>query len=90
MRVGVGLAVLVVDPVVAAPLEDGVFEGERLHAGQEEPERQLGLVGSVRPESVGAGGDADAAKHVEQVGAADGLPLGRDETLSEPYEGAEM
>lgn len=34
VRIGVGFAVLVVDSVVAAPLEDGVFEGQRLHAGQ--------------------------------------------------------
>lgn len=88
--IGVSLAVFVVNSVVAAPLVDGVLEGHGLETGEEDAKGHLGPVAAVRPETVGAGRDADAAKGVEDVGANDRLPLGRDEALAESDEGADV
>ena len=50
--VGVGLAVLVVSPVIPGPDVDGVFGRHAVGEHQEHPERGLGFVGTVSPQSV--------------------------------------
>ncbi len=42
--VRMGLGVLVMNPVVTAPLVDAILEGDGLEEGEEEAERELGLV----------------------------------------------
>ena len=47
--IGIGLRVLVMDSVVTTPHEDTVLHGHRLQQHQQNPQREPGLVGSMRP-----------------------------------------
>ena len=58
VRVRVRLAVLVVHPVVAHPHVDGVLGRDAVGQHEEEAERGPSLEGAVRPQAVGARGDA--------------------------------
>lgn len=56
--VGVRLRVFVVNPVVPGPLEDVILEGHGVRDGEEDPQWQRGLVGSVTPQAMGSRGDS--------------------------------
>jgi len=62
--VGIGVCVgeLVVHTVVTGPLPDAVLEGQRLAQHQEDAQRQLGLVGLVRPQTMHSGRDAQTSQ----------------------------
>lgn len=62
VRVGVRVGELVVDPMVADPFVYVILEGHRLEQHQKYAHRQTGVVGSVRPQSVSAGGYAYSAE----------------------------
>lgn len=68
VRVGVRLRVLVVHAVVPGPVHGAVLERDRVEHRQDNPQRQLGLVRAVGPESVGAGGDTESGHHVQDEG----------------------
>ena len=53
VRVGRGLAELVVDPVVPRPHVDRVLHGEAVDQHEEDAQGEPRLVGAVRPEAVG-------------------------------------
>lgn len=59
VRVRVRVRVLVVQPVVAHPVVNAVLDAHRLEQGQNDAQRQLGLVRVMRPQPVRAGRHAD-------------------------------
>jgi len=59
VRVSVRVRVLVVQPVVAHPVVDAVLDADRLEQGEDDAQRQLGLVRVMRPQPVRAGRHAD-------------------------------
>jgi len=52
MGVRVRLGKLVMDAMVSAPFVNGVLTRRRLHEGEEDPQREGGFVGPMRPETV--------------------------------------
>lgn len=57
-RISIRLRVLVMHSVVSGPHEDAVLVGHRVAEGEEDAQGELGLVRSVRPETMDTGGDA--------------------------------
>ncbi|KAH9395148.1 hypothetical protein TYRP_005219 [Tyrophagus putrescentiae] len=72
MRIGVGLRVGVVRPVVAAPLVEVVLQGEHVTEGEEEAQRGGGPKRSMRPEAVGAQLNAQRRRLEEEHGEKEG------------------
>lgn len=67
VRIGVRVGELVVHPMVAHPFVDAVLERRRLQCDQNHAQRPFRLVGAVRPQPVGAAGDADRTENAVQV-----------------------
>ena len=61
VRVGVGLGVLVMDAMVACPVQDGSLIGDGVAQHEEDADRKSGTVGPVGPEAMGTNGDAETA-----------------------------
>ena len=61
VRVGVGLGVLVVDAMVARPVQDGSLIGNGVAQHEEDADRERGTVRPVGPEAMGTNGDAETA-----------------------------
>lgn len=73
VRVGLGLRELVVDAVVAGPVEDAALVGDGVGQHEEEPDGEAGLVRAVGPQSVDADGDAKAGDGPQDEGPEEGL-----------------
>lgn len=56
--IGVSLRVFVVDAMVASPMVGGILEGNRVEDDQNHSQGPLGLVGAMRPQTMGTGGNA--------------------------------
>ena len=77
--VGLGLRELVMDAVVAGPVEDAALVGNGVGQHEEEPDGEAGLVRAVGPQSVDADGDAKAGDGPEDEGPEEGFGrAGRD------------
>ena len=72
VRIGIGLRVGVVRPVVAAPLVEVVLQREHVTEGEEEAQRGGGPKGAVRPEAVGAQLNAQRRRLQEKNGKKKG------------------
>lgn len=61
VRIGIGLAIFMMNPVVSGPVDRGILERHSVQNHKQQLERPLGFVGSVRPKSVSPGCDSQAA-----------------------------
>jgi hypothetical protein len=73
----VGVGVAVVGAVVAAPPADGTLNGTATNEGEEDAEREGGIVGLVCPETMVTGCDAETGPEVVYDGPEGGLPFER-------------
>lgn len=65
VRIRVRLRKFVMNPMISGPVVGGILEGYRIENDQDEAQRPLGLVGSVRPESVGTASNPKHSAYVE-------------------------
>lgn len=67
--VGIGISVreFVMDAMIACPLVNAILEGERLAQHKENTQRHLGFVGTMRPQTMNACGNAHAAQKQTDV-----------------------
>jgi hypothetical protein len=70
-----GVGVAVVSTVVTAPPADGALDGTAANSGEEDAQRQGGIVRLVCPETMVSGCDSETSPEVVDDGPSSGLPL---------------
>lgn len=66
MRIGISFRELVVDTMIAGPMEGGILEGDRIENDQNETQRPFGFVGTMGPQTMSSSCDAQHPNGVQQ------------------------